>query len=153
MIANLYITFSTHTYYCTYIYLQTTAESFPPLSPTKNLPLPGQGGHGPLLSGTGVKGKISQAMKYGVPVVATSVAIEGMHMLHGVDTLVGDNAVTFADRLVQLYTNCQLWDALAGGGLANIRLNFSPEKARTQLLLALSEAGVPPRGVNDKHCP
>ncbi|MEW5301839.1 MAG: hypothetical protein WDW36_004673 [Sanguina aurantia] len=107
----------------------------------------------PLLSGTGVKGKISQAMKYGVPVVATSVAIEGMHMLHGVDTLVGDNAVTFADRLVQLYTNCQLWDALAGGGLANIRLNFSPEKARTQLLLALSEAGVPPRGVNDKHCP
>lgn len=107
----------------------------------------------PLLSGAGVKGKISQAMKYGVPVVSTSVAIEGMHMRHATDTLVGDNAVTFADRLVQLYTNCQLWDTLAAGGLANIRLNFSPERARAQLLAALSEAGVPPRGANDKHCP
>lgn len=100
-----------------------------------------------------MKGKISQAMKYGVPVVATSIAIEGMQMVHGTDVLVGDNSVTFADRLVQLYTNCQVWDHLVEGGYANVKKNFSPDRAKTQLLKALSEAGIPPRGPNDKHCP
>ena len=33
---------------------------------------------GPLLVGAGVKGKINQAMLYGVPVVASDVAAEGM---------------------------------------------------------------------------
>ncbi len=32
----------------------------------------------PLLVGAGVKGKINQAMLYGVPVVASDVAAEGM---------------------------------------------------------------------------
>ncbi len=33
----------------------------------------------PLLSGAGVKGKVNQAMKYGLPIVGTPIAFEAMH--------------------------------------------------------------------------
>ena len=46
----------------------------------------------PLLTGAGVKGKVNQAMKYGVPVVLTRVAAEGMHTHDGVDCLLADSA-------------------------------------------------------------
>lgn len=105
----------------------------------------------PLLSGSGAKGKISQAIKYGVPVVATSVAVEGMRMDHGTDVLVGDSAMVFADHLVQLYTGCELWRHVVDGGNSYINNHFSPRNAQLQLINALTEAGLPPRGVNGKH--
>lgn len=37
-----------------------------------------------------MKGKVNQAMKHGVPVVATSMAIEGMHLHNGTECLVGE---------------------------------------------------------------
>src|SRR5207253_7675591 len=39
----------------------------------------------PLRFGAGVKGKINQSMAWGVPVVATSVAVEGMELVSGED--------------------------------------------------------------------
>src|SRR5690606_8298278 len=42
----------------------------------------------PLRFGAGVKGKVNMSMSYGQPVVATPIAIEGMHAEPGVDVLV-----------------------------------------------------------------
>ena len=39
----------------------------------------------PLRYGAGVKGKVNMAMSYGLPVVATATAVEGMHVRAGVD--------------------------------------------------------------------
>lgn len=108
----------------------------------------------PLLrQASGVDGQISNAMKHGVPVVATHVAIEGMHLLDGADVLVGGSGspVLFADQLVQLYTNCMLWDRITTGGFSNLRRNYSPQTAKLQLLSSFSEAGLPPQGVGEKH--
>ena len=44
----------------------------------------------PLRFGAGVKGKINQSMAFGVPVVATSLAIEGMELQDREDILVAD---------------------------------------------------------------
>lgn len=95
-------------------------------------------------------GKISQAMKYGVPVVATSVATMGMPLVHGKDVLIGDTASEFAKHLVQLYTNCSVWDHIVSGGSSNIRQHSSPHQAHLHLFKALAEAGLP-HGVNGKH--
>ena len=45
----------------------------------------------PLRFGAGVKGKINQSMAFGVPVVATSLAIEGMELTARQEILVADD--------------------------------------------------------------
>ena len=44
----------------------------------------------PLRYGAGVKGKVNQAMSRGLPVVATAMSVEGMHLVPGEEVLVAD---------------------------------------------------------------
>ena len=46
----------------------------------------------PLRWGAGVKGKVNQSMGFGVPVVATTVAVEGMALTNREDILIADDA-------------------------------------------------------------
>lgn len=87
----------------------------------------------PLRFGSGVKGKINLSMSYGVPVVATSVAVEGMHLTPGVDVMAADSPRAFVDALVRVYTDEALWQTLSENGKSNIRAHFSAEKARKTL--------------------
>jgi glycosyltransferase involved in cell wall biosynthesis len=94
----------------------------------------------PLRYGAGVKGKVNQAMSYGLPVVATTPSTEGMHLIPGSDVLIGDNPDAFADAVARAYSDGQLWHALADGGRENVRTHFSREAALRAVtrLLALS---------------
>lgn len=92
----------------------------------------------PLRYGAGVKGKVNMAMSYGLPVVATTIAAEGMQLSDGEDILVADNAETFAAATLRLYDDEVLWLRLSDGGLDNIREHFSFEAARKGLRRALS---------------
>lgn len=84
----------------------------------------------PLRYGAGVKGKVNLSMAHGQPVVATSCAVEGMHLRDGADVLVADGAEAFADAVVRLYLDEALWTRLAAGGLANVAEHFSADAAR-----------------------
>lgn len=84
----------------------------------------------PLRFGAGVKGKINLAMAHGQPVVATSCAVEGMHLRDGEDVLVADDPQAFADAVVRLHEDEALWNALARSGLDSVARNFSLEAAR-----------------------
>ena len=84
----------------------------------------------PLRVGAGVKGKINLSMAHGQPVVATSVAAEGMHLRDGVDVLVADDAEGFAAAIVRLYGDATLWMELSINGHANIARHFSADAAR-----------------------
>jgi glycosyltransferase involved in cell wall biosynthesis len=94
----------------------------------------------PLRYGAGVKGKVNLAMSYGLPVVATTPSIEGMHLKPDDDVLVADDPEAFADAVARAYGDKALWTRLAEGGRENIRAHFSPDMARIALtqLLALS---------------
>lgn len=83
----------------------------------------------PLRFGAGVKGKVNLSMQFGVPVVATACAVEGMNLVAGKDVLVGDDAAAFANAIVQLYDDEHLWSQLRAGGLDNIRHWFSRDHA------------------------
>ena len=93
----------------------------------------------PLRYGAGVKGKINQSMAYGVPVVASSLAIEGMELLRGEEVLVADEPAQFADALVTLYESEELWHRLSRNGIEKTRLKYSVEVARTKLSTLLSD--------------
>jgi len=84
----------------------------------------------PLRYGAGVKGKVNLSMAHGQPVVATSCAVEGMHLQDRHDVLVADDAAGFADRVVELYRDEALWNRLSANGLDNVRTHFSLEAAR-----------------------
>ncbi len=84
----------------------------------------------PLRYGAGVKGKVNLAMSYGLPVVATSCAVEGMHAIEGRDVLVAEDAKDFADAVIRLYDDAALWNSLSGHGLENVTRYFSFEAAR-----------------------
>ncbi len=84
----------------------------------------------PLRYGAGVKGKVNQAMSYGLPVVATSCATEGMRTEHEVDILVADDARAFAAEVIRVYQDRQLWEKLAVNARVNVQRHFSVDAAR-----------------------
>ena len=87
----------------------------------------------PLRFGAGIKGKINQSQSYGVPVVATSLAVEGMQLEPGESVLVADTPGKFAEAIVRVYTNEALWDRLSRNGMKNLEEHFSINSARTGL--------------------
>lgn len=66
--------------------------------------------------GAGVKGKIGEALSHGVPVVTTSVGIEGYDVVHGRDLLVGDSADELAELIATNYSNRTKWEQLSSAG-------------------------------------
>ena len=94
----------------------------------------------PLRFGAGVKGKINQSMAFGVPVVATSLAIEGMELQDREDILVADEPENFARALVELYESEQLWNRISENGLKKTRALYSTDAARTKLEFLFSDA-------------
>lgn len=90
----------------------------------------------PLRYGAGVKGKINMSMAYGVPVVATPIAIEGMHLTNGQDVIVGHDAGSFAEGVIKLYSDRSLWEKLSINGFLNVEHYFSRNIA-TQMLKGL----------------
>jgi GT2 family glycosyltransferase len=87
----------------------------------------------PLRFGAGVKGKVNQALAAGLPVVATTCAVEGMNLVDGEDVLVADDPDAFADAIVRACEDDALWRRLAAAGLENTRRHFAPEVARVAL--------------------
>ncbi|MBS0423781.1 MAG: glycosyltransferase [Proteobacteria bacterium] len=87
----------------------------------------------PIRYGAGVKGKINTSMTYGVPVVATTVAAEGMNLAHGKDILIADAPEDFARQIVRAYDDEQLWASLSNSGKVNIEEHFSFATAEHQL--------------------
>jgi O-antigen biosynthesis protein len=91
----------------------------------------------PLRYGAGVKGKINLAMQYGVPVVATTVSVEGMYLQDKRDVLVADDPEAFADAVIRLHNDPLLWQRLRQGGLENIEEWFSRTRASEALKTVL----------------
>jgi GT2 family glycosyltransferase len=84
----------------------------------------------PLRYGAGVKGKVNLSMAHGQPVVATPCAVEGMHLRDGEDVLVAASAQDFADAVLRLHDDEDLWTRLAMHGLRNVQAHFSLDAAR-----------------------
>jgi glycosyltransferase involved in cell wall biosynthesis len=67
----------------------------------------------PLRFGAGIKGKIGSSGSYGVPTVATTLAAEGMGLTDGKDVLLADTADDFAEQIIRLYKQEEIWDHIS----------------------------------------
>lgn len=97
----------------------------------------------PLRYGAGVKGKIGDALRRGLPVVTSSVGAEGMSLIDGEHVLLAEGADQTAAAIVRLLDDDDLWRRLSRNGVAHIS-HMSPEVAKASLAEALRRHGVLP---------
>ena len=97
----------------------------------------------PLRFGSGVKGKLCQALTAGVPIVATSISIEGMDLEAGRDLLVADDAAGFAGAVANLCHDDGMWSRLSDEGLRRAH-RWSPQAMHARLHDLLGDL-LPPR--------
>lgn len=81
----------------------------------------------PLRFGAGAKGKIGEALAYGLPVVTTSIGAAGMGFRHGEELLIADTPQELAETIVKVYRQSDLWQHLSDQGYAHIEKHFTPQ--------------------------
>ncbi|MHB1172814.1 MAG: glycosyltransferase, partial [Lacisediminihabitans sp.] len=94
----------------------------------------------PLRYGAGVKGKVGEAWAHGVPVVMTTTAAEGMQVEPGKTALVADDAESFAEAVVRLYSDQELWQSIANAARVHVDRTFGTERFRALLLEIIEHA-------------
>ncbi|MEN1972211.1 glycosyltransferase [Luteimonas sp. MJ204] len=93
----------------------------------------------PLRFGAGVKGKVLEAMRHGVPCVTTSAGAQG---LEAADCLrVADDPATFAAMVDALVVDDAAWTAAARGGIEFLARHFSVETVWRALSPVVDGAG------------
>lgn len=100
----------------------------------------------PLRYGAGMKGKIGHALAVGLPVVSTSVGVEGMDLLDGEHVLIADDCEEFARAVERLYEDPLLWQRLSEAGQAVVAERWAPDvmQQRLEKLLQIVRTRVEP---------
>jgi glycosyltransferase involved in cell wall biosynthesis/SAM-dependent methyltransferase len=79
----------------------------------------------PLRYGAGIKGKIARSLSYGLPVIATSLAVEGMEFVDGEHVLIADDPTQFARALVKAYTDKDVWTRMSQIGRSQVLKTYT----------------------------
>ncbi|MDO4888433.1 MAG: glycosyltransferase [Actinomycetaceae bacterium] len=87
----------------------------------------------PLRYGAGVKGKVGEALSWGLPMVTTSIGAEGMDLVDGVTARIADDAEGFARAIVELVGDDRQWQGISTAGEAHIDSIFGPAAMRRAL--------------------
>ena len=87
----------------------------------------------PLRYGAGIKGKLATSFSFGLPVVATPVAAEGMDLVDGRELLIAESPQDFVEAVVRVYTDSELWRRLSEAGRELVRERYSPAAIRKGL--------------------
>lgn len=93
----------------------------------------------PLRYGAGVKGKIIEAIAYGIPVVTTKIGAEGIIDKENI-LLVGNTEQDFAKKVIEVYNDNDLWESLRNRQIKHARSFLSKEGAKKIVENILSEA-------------
>lgn len=97
----------------------------------------------PLRYGAGIKGKILTSFSYGLPAVATSIASEGMGIKNEHDVLVADTAEAFAQQVIRLYSDAELWETISKNALDTITSRYSMAAVTQKFDELLTGLGIP----------
>lgn len=92
----------------------------------------------PLRYGAGVKGKITQSLSNGLPVITTELGAEGIGLVDLSNALIATNTTDFVNKIILLYENEVIWNRLSSGGLSLVNEKFSPDYAIKALNIILN---------------
>ena len=86
----------------------------------------------PLRYGAGMKGKIGQSLAYKLPIVTTAIGAEGVGLTHNVDVLIAEDKKVFAQQIMKVYQDEQLWKELALNS-EKVLNSYSPDQVKDKL--------------------
>ncbi len=97
----------------------------------------------PVRFGAGMKGKVTQGLAAGLPIVTTPVGAEGLDASDGEQMLIGDTAEALAERILRVIEDDALWQSLSEQGQELITAKCSREvlDERLRETLASSHLG------------
>lgn len=78
----------------------------------------------PLLSGSGTRLKILEAMSFGNPVVATAIGAEGIDVVPGMHILLANEPQDFADNIIRLLQSNILFDQIRNAAHELVRTKY-----------------------------
>ena len=96
----------------------------------------------PLRFGAGINGKIGEALSYGVPVVTTSIGAEGVGLMSGENAMIADDPDEFANSVLRIYQDMDLWHRLSDSGYKHIENHFTPQIVGQKIEDGLQRLGV-----------
>jgi O-antigen biosynthesis protein len=103
----------------------------------------------PLRYGSGMKGKITEAMAAGLPVVTTSIGAEGLDLQHRSNALIADTPRDFARAVIELCCNDELHRTLSENGLYHFKRRFDISIIEPSLAKIISSLQhVKPKGLS-----
>jgi glycosyltransferase involved in cell wall biosynthesis len=100
----------------------------------------------PLLSGSGVRVKILEAMARGVPVVSTTIGADGLDLDDGVHLLIADTPAAFAAAVTYLLEHPERAQAMAVSGRERILERYDWRSCCRPLLDAYRKLSGDPAG-------
>jgi len=100
----------------------------------------------PMSYGAGLKGKVTQSLAAGLPVVTTSIGAEGLEAVDGQQLLIADDNDELAERVIRVLRDDELWAQLSRSGqeLADARCSPAIMKERLSELLSGDRSPVAP---------
>ncbi len=99
----------------------------------------------PLRYGAGTKRKVIQALTVGTPTVTTSIGAEGLAVVSGEHLLIADDPAAFAEEIVRLVEDDDLWGRLATRGRSHVVGSHGRDAVRTRFFSAIDAAMQAPR--------
>ncbi len=87
----------------------------------------------PLRFGAGLKGKLADAMKNGVPCAMSSIAAEGMFSDLESNGFIEDNREMFAAQAIELYSDSEMWQVKQKNGFAVLNERFIKSNFESEL--------------------
>jgi len=93
----------------------------------------------PLRFGAGMKGKVTQCLAVGLPVVTTSIGAEGLDVTDGKNILIADEVGGLVERVVRVYRDDELWSRLSASGQELVAESCSPRSVDAHIQTLLRE--------------
>jgi glycosyltransferase involved in cell wall biosynthesis len=94
----------------------------------------------PILGGSGVRMKLLESMRAGMPTVTTTDGALGLDVQDGREMLIADDASQFADRVARLVADPGLRERLRQAGYAYLDSHHSIAVSRARVETALADA-------------
>ena len=88
----------------------------------------------PVLSGSGMRVRLVEAMALGVPVVTTTIGAEGLPITSGSEMIIADDPANFASTVIELLKGSEKRDKLARLGRKMVEENFKEAAIASRLL-------------------
>lgn len=95
----------------------------------------------PLRFGAGLKGKLLEGFRNGIPAITTAVGAEGTGDINALKLCTRDEEVSFSNLAIQLYLDSRKWKEVQALGTNLINKHFSNEDLKEELLEKIIDLG------------